>query len=85
VSKVPLLGDLPFIGKLFQHKTEYIDNSDLIIEITPRIITADQYRPDPNVEVLKNIGEPKLDERMTRRLIQYESINNNNNEENEGK
>jgi type II secretory pathway component GspD/PulD (secretin) len=86
VSKVPLLGDLPFIGKLFQHKTENIDNSDLIIEITPRIITADQYRPDPNVEVLKNIGEPKLDERMTRRLIQYESLNNdNNNEENEGR
>ena len=86
VSKVPLLGDLPFIGKLFQHKTENIDNSDLIIEITPRIITADQYRPDPNVEVLKNIGEPKLDERMTRRLIQYESLNNdNNNEQNEGR
>ena len=61
-------------------------SDDLIIEITPRIITADQYRPDPNVEVLKNIGEPKLDERMTRRLIQYESLNNdNNNEQNEGR
>lgn len=87
VSKVPLLGDLPFLGKLFQHKTEQIDNSDLIIEITPRIITADQYRPDPNVQELKSLGEPKLDERMTRRLIQYENVNNdnNNNEENKGR
>jgi hypothetical protein len=65
---------------------EQIDNSDLIIEITPRIITADQYRPDPNVQELKSLGEPKLDERMTRRLIQYENVNNdNNNEENKGR
>jgi type II secretory pathway component GspD/PulD (secretin) len=59
--KLPLLGDIPFIGKAFQHRTEDIENTDLIIEITPRLIDA--------VEEYK---EPKLDERLTKTLIEYE-------------
>ena len=61
VNKVPFLGDLPFIGKLFQHKVNTVDNTDLIIEITPHVVTFD----DMNVEF-------KIDERLERRLIQAE-------------
>lgn len=75
-SKLPLLGDLPFIGKLFQHRYELVENTDLIIEITPRVITSDQIKPDPNVDDFKNLGEAKLDERMTKRLIEFEEDDN---------
>ena len=38
VTKVPLLGDIPFLGNLFK-KTQRIDNkTELIVFITPRII-----------------------------------------------
>jgi type IV pilus assembly protein PilQ len=37
-NKVPFLGDIPFIGGLFRHNYTAIQNTDLVIEITPRII-----------------------------------------------
>ncbi|MBI2299616.1 MAG: type II secretion system protein GspD [Armatimonadetes bacterium] len=37
-TKIPLLGDLPFIGKLFRSNTHNVDESELLIFITPTII-----------------------------------------------
>jgi type IV pilus assembly protein PilQ len=60
-NKVPFLGDLPWIGRFFQHKVEQIDQTDLIIEITPRLVTVEDM-----------ISSAKVDERMERRLIEME-------------
>ncbi len=60
-TKLPLLGDLPFVGKLFQHRMEIIETTDLIMEITPRIVSVHAKHPTP-----------KIDERLTRTLIEYE-------------
>lgn len=38
IQKVPLLGDIPFLGYLFQHKTGRVEKTDLVIEITPTIL-----------------------------------------------
>lgn len=62
-NKLPFLGDLPFIGRLFQHRYEMVENSDLIIEITPRIVSMNE-----------EVQEPVLDERLTRTLIKYEEV-----------
>ncbi|MDZ4120930.1 MAG: secretin N-terminal domain-containing protein, partial [Candidatus Cloacimonadaceae bacterium] len=59
--KLPLLGDLPFVGKLFQHRTEIYESTDLIMEITPRLVSVNEIYP-----------QPKVDERLTRALIEYE-------------
>lgn len=61
INKIPLLGDLPLIGKIFQHRYELVENTDLIIEITPRLVSMQETAPTP-----------KLDKRLTRTLIQYE-------------
>jgi type II secretory pathway component GspD/PulD (secretin) len=37
-SKLPVLGDIPLIGRIFQHKTENITKKNLIIEVTPKIL-----------------------------------------------
>lgn len=37
-QKVPVLGDIPLIGKIFQHKVETITKKNLIIEVTPTIL-----------------------------------------------
>ena len=38
VAQVPLLGDIPFLGNLFKHRTVQTSNQELIFFITPRII-----------------------------------------------
>ena len=38
VTKVPILGDLPLIGVLFQHYNTQLQKRDLVIEVTPRIM-----------------------------------------------
>lgn len=38
-TKTPLLGDLPFVGYLFKSRTQSEDKSELLIFITPRLIT----------------------------------------------
>lgn len=60
-NKLPLLGDLPLVGKVFQHRVEQVENTDLIIEITPRLLTGtEEYK------------EPVVDERLSQRLIKFE-------------
>jgi len=39
VDKVPLLGDIPFLGNLFKSTTKVLNRTELLIFITPRIIT----------------------------------------------
>lgn len=39
VSKVPVLGDIPLLGKLFRHKSSRLAKTDLVIEITPTIVS----------------------------------------------
>jgi type IV pilus assembly protein PilQ len=38
VSQVPLLGDIPYLGYLFKHRTVQTTNQELIFFITPRIV-----------------------------------------------
>jgi len=38
IAKVPLLGDIPVLGALFQHRSTTTDKTDLVIEITPHVL-----------------------------------------------
>lgn len=39
VTKVPLLGDLPVVGNLFKNKSKTANKSELLVFITPRVIS----------------------------------------------
>jgi type IV pilus assembly protein PilQ len=39
VNKVPLLGDIPFLGYLFQNKIKTYNKTELLVFITPKIVT----------------------------------------------
>jgi hypothetical protein len=43
---VPILGAIPFAGRLFRNKTESTDRTELIVLITPRIVRE----PDAEIE-----------------------------------
>ena len=39
VNKVPLLGDIPFLGHLFKNTTKTNDKSELLIFLTPKVVS----------------------------------------------
>jgi type IV pilus assembly protein PilQ len=39
VRKVPLLGDLPFVGNLFKNTVDILEKRELLIFVTPKILT----------------------------------------------
>ena len=42
ITKVPLLGDIPLLGFLFQHRSISTTKRDLVIEVTPHILPDQQ-------------------------------------------
>ncbi len=66
VNKVPILGDIPLLGELFKFRGESIVNSELVVFITPQIVT-DQALTSTEQMHLENtnfsspkIAQPKL-------------------------
>lgn len=66
INKVPFLGDIPLIGRLFQQRKENIEKSNLILFIRPTIlretndyskVTADKYAEHNNLYSI-DIKEP---------------------------
>jgi len=48
-NKVPFLGDIPFIGRIFRHTTENLEKTDLIIEMTPTVVNASDFNKEVEV------------------------------------
>lgn len=45
LSKVPVLGDIPLLGALFRSKTDTTTKTELVILLTPYIVTGDENVP----------------------------------------
>ena len=41
VKKIPLLGDIPLLGAAFRNKDDLVRKTELVIFLTPKIITGD--------------------------------------------
>ncbi len=62
VSKIPLLGDIPIIGQFFRHTSTTRDNRELMILITPTVVS--DTSPTPMSQRFKKTYE--FSERMAR-------------------
>lgn len=40
INKVPILGDIPKVGGLFQYRSNRIEESELLIFVTPKIVNS---------------------------------------------
>jgi type IV pilus assembly protein PilQ len=49
-TKIPILGDIPFIGKLFRSRSRTALTSELVVFITPHILTPDGRLADEEQE-----------------------------------
>lgn len=61
LSKVPLLGDIPWVGNLFKHKSNDIEKVELLVFITPKVIdesdldnlTANEKQSSTEIDIRK--------------------------------
>lgn len=51
-QKVPFLGDIPILGKLFSSTEDRIDESEVLVMVTPRIVDANE---ESNRELVKRV------------------------------
>ena len=73
---VPLLSELPFLGSLFSSSETTDLESELLIFITPEIITADSYCPQAKnlkdkAEVKENLNKKKQESREVKENNNY--------------
>lgn len=61
VSKVPILGDIPLLGRLFRRESSTRQRSELVVMVTPQVMNDSQqatfgyqYTPGPEVDKLLN-------------------------------
>ena len=52
-NKIPFIGDIPILGKLFQSKTKTRQNTELMVIVTPQLV-----RPIPAGGALPNLSYP---------------------------
>jgi pilus assembly protein CpaC len=51
ISKLPVLGDLPVLGKLFESKSRLKENTELLVIVTPeRVAPSTQAQPGPDIK-----------------------------------
>ena len=71
-SKVPLLGDLPFVGFLFSNDKTVVKNSELLVFISPHIY-GDGPLDDEQMERFNELRDaPML--RLPKERLEYEAI-----------
>ena len=62
-NSVPFLGDIPFIGRFFRHQIEDLEKTDLIIEMTPTVVSARDFNKTYEVDDVMTESLIKFDEK----------------------
>ncbi len=62
-NSVPFLGDIPFIGRFFRHQIEDLEKTDLIIEMTPTVVSASDFNKTYDVDDVMTESLIKFDEK----------------------
>jgi len=64
VSKVPILGDIPLLGWLFRTTTESTTRKNLLIFVTPRIVTDPEMAEAERARLERNAGQEGVREAL---------------------
>jgi type II secretory pathway component GspD/PulD (secretin) len=57
VNQIPILGDIPLIGALFKYTNTVVNNTELIIFLSPRIYTDEEQIPRDAMEKFREIKD----------------------------
>jgi general secretion pathway protein D len=61
VNRIPLLGDIPFLGALFGSTTRSVQKTELIVFLSPRIIKTNQDALDTSKELRDKLKDLRLE------------------------
>jgi len=56
-NQVPILGDIPLIGLLFRYTNTVVNNTELIIFLSPRIYNDEEPIPEDAMEKFREIKD----------------------------
>jgi general secretion pathway protein D len=56
VNKVPILGDIPILGKLFQSSSKDDQRTELLVFMTPRIVANNKDAQDVTTTAIRQLG-----------------------------
>ncbi|MCA9310311.1 MAG: hypothetical protein KDA21_03845 [Phycisphaerales bacterium] len=74
-TKVPLLGDIPLVGEVFKSKRATQTKTELLIVITPRVISGDDALVDLTLEEVEMLNlADDMKERLRRRILGQHEI-----------
>lgn len=59
-SKIPWLGDLWLVGRLFQRRVADRERNEVVVALRPRIVTADHCLTEPEGQDLERVDAPLL-------------------------
>ncbi len=74
-SKVPWLGDLPWVGRLFRHDVETVSRKELLIFLTPTVLESDE---DAEVHDAHELGLVELPNRTRSEMRRLNSFYDHN-------
>jgi len=66
IDKIPILGDIPFLGRLFRRNVDKIINTELLIFVTPYIITEVKLTPleKKSLEKIEGLQKPTEEKKI---------------------
>ena len=59
VNKVPLLGDIPYVGNLFKRTTKTFEKNELVIFMTPYIVEGTDHLEETSIDDVNRTDIPK--------------------------
>ena len=60
ISKIPLLGSLPFVGRMFQKIDQQEEAAEVVVFISPRIVRRPSDHPYPSGQLKARFNDPSV-------------------------
>ncbi|MDY6929657.1 MAG: pilus assembly protein N-terminal domain-containing protein [Pseudomonadota bacterium] len=70
VTKVPFLGDIPYLGALFRSTEKMEENTEIVMFVTPQLITPESEKNRDMVERGREMSKPFADGKLNEALME---------------
>lgn len=70
VTKVPFLGDIPYLGSLFRSTEKIEEKTEIVMFVTPQLITADSQKNKELLELGREMSKPWANGKLNEALME---------------
>jgi pilus assembly protein CpaC len=70
VTKVPFLGDIPYLGVFFRSTEKIEEKTEIVMFVTPQLITADSQKNKDLLELGREMSKPWADGKLNEALME---------------